>query len=232
MTRIAAILTSVLAILVAPALLAHEPTLQEPRTPRATVKRLKGDAQLLRAGAHTWQNLTVGMTIAAGDTFATGLRSEMELVFTDDDRVAASYTVPPLTLSTLEDYIRNGEQPKAPLSQGFILQMGDTGLIDITDIVTSVPCPFSPKEFIGNPPPMDLDPPNRPRRRSRIDLIPGERSTRRELSSSEYAHPTPELPPLDLIPPLRLDPCVIDDLFRMGHSPANSPPRRRVAHTS
>ena len=139
MTKITPIPIALFAILVSSTLLAHEPVPQPPHTPRATVTRLTGGAQIRRAGADTWQDLTVGMKIAGQDTFATGFRSEIELVLTDDAGVSAVRTVPSLTQSTLEDYVRGSKHPKALSSQGFLLQMGDSGVIEISRSLPSVP---------------------------------------------------------------------------------------------
>lgn len=88
----------------------------------ATVKRLEGDALLRRAGAHEWRNLAVDMTIAGGDEFVTGFKSEMELVLADDDCVATAYTVRSLTTCMLNTYVRaaKGTKVRFFLKQGTI----------------------------------------------------------------------------------------------------------------
>jgi len=88
----------------------------------ATVKRLDGDAQVLRAGADNWEDLAVDMTIAGGDEFVTGFRSEMELALADDDYVATVYTIRSLTTCTLNAYLRTAKGMKVRffLKQGTI----------------------------------------------------------------------------------------------------------------
>lgn len=88
----------------------------------ATVKRLDGDAQVLRAGTDKWQELAVDMTIAGGDEFVTGYRSELELVLADDDYVATVYTIRSLSACTLHAYLRTAKGMKVRffLKQGTI----------------------------------------------------------------------------------------------------------------
>jgi len=88
----------------------------------ATVKRLDGDAQVRRAGTDKWQGLAVDMTIAGGDEFVTGFRSEMELALADDGYIATVYTIRSLTTCTLNAYLRTAKGMKVRffLKQGTI----------------------------------------------------------------------------------------------------------------